>query len=301
MEPVVTLHLPSQRAVLLLALAAVAACGRSAPVTQPPLETPATNAVELRYAAQSWVEEVDLMLTHTSVGQYVEAELHGRAAVALELEGDALRTRWSLQGVDGLTLTGTVAADEHHQARGLLLARGKGIAIGDVHGLVDLEATDAAAINVARLAAMGADAPPSGVLLMAALAEQLRLPRLPAKSLAVGESLEVQEESETVITSGEAELVLPTTAGHRFTLRGIDDEGGVSVADLAIASASIAQLEDDGSEAVARIEIRSEARLLFDLDHGAPVSLELSRSESFSVGGVDGERSLSLRARFRNH
>lgn len=299
MQPVVLPRVPFPRVLLVALAVAPGACGRPAPATQPPLETPVDTAVELRYLAQPLLEEVELQLTQTSVGQYIEAELRVHAALELTLDGDVLSTRWSLRDVDALTLTGTVAPDESAQTQALLAERGTGLAIADAHGVIDLDATAADPVNVARLAAMSGQAPPAGVLLMALLAEQLRLPRLPTKSLERGETFEIEEESETVIDSGAALLVLPTTTVHRFTLRDIDESSAGSVAELAVVMASIAQLDDDAPEA-ARIETRTEGTLLFDLDHGAPVSLELSRTETFAVGEVEGERSMSLRARFRN-
>jgi hypothetical protein len=285
---------------LLVVIAIAGACGRPTPGPQPPVEAPAAAGVTLRYATQRLVEDAEFQLTHTQVGQYVEANTGLSAALELAVEGEELRTRWSLQAVEGLTLTGTVAPDEHHQARGFLLTRGKGVAIGDVYGVVDPVATDADAVNVARLQAMGGAAPPAGVLLLGALAEQLRLPRLPAEPLRVGEPVELEEESETVVTGTDTELVLPTTTVYRFTLRRIEGEGASALAEVAIAIASVAQPEGEAPAGVARLESRTEGTLLFDLAHGAPVSLELTRSESFEVGEATGERSMLMRSRFRS-
>ena len=77
-----------------------------------------------------------------------------------------------------------------------------------MRGVVDTAATDADPLNVERLAAMNAKAPPAGVLLMGVLAELLRPPRLPDRALRVGERVELEEESETVVVSAGVELVL---------------------------------------------------------------------------------------------
>lgn len=291
------------RVLLVVLAAAVAACGPKPSPPKPPVETPVSDAVELRYAAGSVVQEVELELTETRVGQYVEAEARVTAALELSLAGEVLRTAWSVQAVEPLELTGTVAPDEHHKARGLLLTRGKGLAIGDAHGVIDIDASEADPINTARLAAMDAKAPPAGVLLMAVLAELLPLPRLPAGPLRVGERAELEEESETVVMSEGVELVLPTTTVHRFTLRGIEeDQGGTRVAELQLEVASVAEPQDAASattEPAARLESRTEGTLLFDLDAGMPVSLDLTKSETFTVGEATGERSVTLRTRFR--
>lgn len=280
--------------------AGVAACGpKPAPTPRPPVEAPVSDALDLRYTAGSLVHDVELELTETRVGRYVEAKVRLTAGLALVLTGDVLRAEWALQTVEPLELTGTVAPDEHHKARGLLLTRGKGAAIGDVRGVVDTDATDADPINAARLAALDVKAPPAGVLLLEVLAEQLRLPRLPAGPLREGEQVELEEESETVVVDGGTEITLPTTTVHRITLRGIDEHEGTRLAELAFEVVSVAEPAGDAGES-ARVEIRSEGTLSFDVAAGVPVSLDLSRTETFQLGEVTGERSLALRSRYRS-
>jgi hypothetical protein len=285
------------RVLLVVVAAAVVACGpKPGPPVTPP-KAPASAGVELRYAAQPLVRDVELQLTDTRVGRYVEADVRLTAALEVTAHGPGLRTGWSLSSIDTLALTGTVAADEHHKARGLLLARGKGVAIGTVYGAIDPAATDADPINAARLAAMDATAPPAGVLLLEVLAELLPLPRLPAGPLAVGERAELAEESETVVVVRGAQLVLPTTTVVRFTLRRIDDHGGTRVAEVLLEEAWLAEPAANAAEPVARLEGRGEGTLLFDLDHGVPVSLALSRTEELVVGETTAERSMTLRSR----
>jgi hypothetical protein len=290
------------RVVLVVVAVTLAACGPSKPppATKPPAQAPpVSDAVELRYAARALAQDLELELTDTRVGHYVEARLRLAATLELAVEGKVLRSRWSLAGVDALELTGTVAANEHHEARGMLLTKGSGVAIGDVHGVVDQAATDADPVNVARIAAMGAKkAPPAGVLLLGVLAELIRLPRLPDRPLRVGEPVELEEESETVVVDADTELVLPTTTVYRFTLRRLDEQGTSRVAEIELQIASLAQPEGDAAEPVARLESRAEGTLLLDVDQGVPVSLELSRTESFTVGEAARERSVTLRSRF---
>ena len=112
--------------------------------------------------------------------------------------------------------------------------------------------------------------------------------------------MELEEESETVVVNAGVELVLPTTTVHRFTLRGIDVQGGSRVADLELEVASVAEPPGDATEPAARLVSRTEGTLLFDLDAGAPVSLNLSRTEEFAVGETTGERTVTLRSRFRS-
>jgi hypothetical protein len=286
---------------VVVAFVAVAACGpKHAPPPRPPVEAPATDAVELRYGVGRLVQDVELQLTETRVGVYVEAEARLSAALELSLQGQVLRTQWTLEEIGPLELTGTVTPDEHHKARGLMLTRGKGVALGDVRGVVDTATTEADPINVTRLAAMDAKAPPAGVLLLGVLGELLRLPRLPAGPLRVGERAELEEESETVVVSAGAELVLPTTTVYRFTLRDVEEQGGARVAELELEVVSVAEPHDATAEPAVRLETRTEGTLALDLEAGVPVSLNLSRTEAFAVGKATGERSMTLRSRFRS-
>lgn len=295
--------------VLVVAALATGACDRERASTPPsdaagpmPTPSPAPDALELRYAIPSQsrplAQTLELQLTDSRVGWYVEATVHLDLTLELAAAGARLQAAWAIDDVTTLELTGTVKAKELERTRALLLAQGRGLEVGDALGLPDPAATDAAAVNQARAEALAAKAaPPAGRLVMTVLAEQLRLPRLPAKALRLGETVEVDEESETVVAG--TELVLPTTTVHRFTLRRIDDSGASRVAELAIELASVAEPED-GATVEARLEARAEGTLLLDVDQGIPVSLELSRTESFRVGTTEGERSLLLRSRYRS-
>lgn len=297
---VASLGSPWRLLVLGLALAA-GACGRSTPPRPPtavPTPTGDADAVRLRHAAaaaEPLHQALELHLTDTRVGRYLEIELRADVRVELAAEGDGLRMGWTLRDVGALELVGTVKPDELERTRALLVEHGRGVVVSDGLGAPDLAATDAAAINVARHDALGPKAPPSAALLMTVLAEQLRPVRLPTEALRVGEAVELEEESETVIA--DADLVLPTTTVHRFTLRRIDESGASRVAEVAIEIASVAE-PVEGSEIDARLEARTGGTLLFDVDHGIPVSLELTRTESFRVGESEGERTLLLRSRY---
>lgn len=299
---VTSLGSPWRLLVLGLGLTA-GACGRSTP-PRPPTAVPAptghadADAVRLRHAAaaaEPLHQALELHLTDTRVGRYLEIELQAKVLVELAAEGDGLRMGWTLRDVGALELVGTVKPDELERTRALLVEHGRGVVVSDGLGAPDLAATDAAAINVARHDALGAKTPPSAVLLMTVLAEQLRPVRLPTEALRVGETVELEEESETVIA--DADLVLPTTTVHRFTLRRIDESGASRVAEVAIEIASVAE-PMEGSEIDARLEARTGGTLLFDVDHGIPVSLELTRTESFRVGESEGERTLLLRSHY---
>lgn len=285
---------------------AIGACDRSKPPPQPPDDSLA-DGLTLRYAVPgaSVQQDLELQLTRTRLGLYIEADLSARAELRLSGEGEALETRWTVTDVSTLSLDGTVEPDEADRVRALLTSQGKGTAIGDVRGLLDVTATDADPVNLARAAALREDETASSVastMLMAALTEQVRLPRLPDDALTQGEPVEIAEESETVIT--DADLVLPTTSVHRFTLHKVETVAGTRVAELELQIASVAQpevdpqAEADDAEPAAHLESRGEGTLIFDLDRNLPVSMELSRTDSFRIGEQEVEQTLLVRATY---
>ncbi|MCA9704927.1 MAG: hypothetical protein KDK70_03645 [Myxococcales bacterium] len=285
----------------------VGACDRNKAPPQPPTE-PDSSGIVLRHAARDRPVEQDLelQLTQTRLGQYLEADVRVRAELRVEAgKGDALRTSWALVEVPTLELTGTVEPGDVDRLRTLLLGQGKGAAILDAHGLLDAAATDADPLNTARDRAVAAPQVPAvtGALLMSTIAEQLRLPRLPVEALELDTPVELAEESETVVT--DLDLVLPTTTVHRFTLRKVETIAGARVAEIEVVIASVAEPEVDLAEPEAKpsppaaeLESRAEGTLIFDLDGHLPVSLELSRTESFRFGDKELERTLQVRATF---
>lgn len=284
----------------------LAACGKKPP-PQPPQEPSEPEGVTLRYMAteQPLQQDVQLQLTQTRLGLYIEADLKVTAELRLAAEGEGLRTQWAVLDVSDLSLTGTVEPGDVDRVRTLLTEQAKGTTLTDAHGLVDVDATAAESANQARAQAVsGKDAPAAASLLMSALAEQLRLPQLPAAPLRPGEPLEIAEESETVVT--DAELVLPTTTVHRFTLARVDELQSGRLAEIALVIASVAQPELDPeaeteaeeTEPAAELQSQAEGTLVFDLDRNLPVSLELSGTETLRIGEQEVERSLQVRATF---
>lgn len=286
------------------------ACDRNKPPPGPPEDTAAEGLV-LRYAVPEAPlrQDLELQLTRTRLGLYIEADLSAHAELRLSGEGEDLQTRWAVTEVSALTLDGTVEPDEADRVRVLLTGLGKGIAIGNTRGLLDTTATEADPLNVARAEAMRGDEAASsmaGIMLMTALSELVRLPRLPDTALEPGKPVELAEESETIIT--DAELVLPTTTVHRFTLRKVETLAGALVAELELRIASVAQPELDpealadqasaDEEPAAQLDSRTEGTLVFDLDRGLPLSLELSRTDVLRIGKQEVEQTLQVHASY---
>lgn len=281
------------------------ACNRNEPPSQPP-DDALSDGIVLRYAVPeaSLQQDLALQLTRTRLGLYIEADLQARAELRLSERGSALETRWMVTDVSALTLDGTVEPDEADRVRALLETQGKGTMIGDAHGRLDGAATDADPVNVARVAALSDGQPPSvgGAILMTVLSEQLRLPRLPDTALVPGQPVEIEEESETVVT--DADLVLPTTSVHRFTLRKVEPIANTRMAELDLVVASVAQpevdplLEPEDAKPAAELHSRAEGTLVFDLDRNLPVSMELSRTDSLRIGNQEVEQTLQVRTSF---
>jgi len=290
-----------------LVLGAAACPSSSPPPIQPQEADPLPKGLVLGYGTVGapLYQELELELTHTALGQFIEAKLDVGATLTPMVEGDALRVKWALQDVGTLDLDGVFAEGEAEQMRGLLTDYGKGISVADLHGVVDVDATDATPFNVARATQLADLKGPANQLLLAAVFAEIGLPRLPPVPLLLDEAVEFEEESETVIT--DSGLVLPTTTLHRFTLRDAQEDG---VVQIAIALVSVAESDAPDPEADAaveqegpaiRVEIEAEGRLLFDTQAGIPVSLELNRTELFQIGEQEVERSLFVRSRYRVH
>ncbi len=302
---------PLRTSVLVAALAlTMGACQRNAPPPTPPA-APASDGNTPRYAAQATpvTQAIALSLTHTRLGLYVEATLEATATLTVSAKGDALRNAWAIQEVAALEVDGTLEAGELDKIRALV-DESQGVAITDLHGLVDPTATDADPTNVARHEAV-ARGPVAAGLVMHVLAAHLSLPRVPASDLKLDAPAEIEEESETAL-GGETDLVMPTTTVYRYTLRGIETIDGARVAEIEVVIASVAQpdLEVDNPDAenpepppedaepAAELKSESNGTLMFDLDHGVPVSLELTHTESIRVGEQESEQSVQVRSTY---
>lgn len=284
-------------------LALLGSCGRSTTPTTPPTTTdPTEDGIRLSYTPTGAPlhHELTVELTHTSLGLYLEAKVGAEAELSTRVQGSGLRSTWTLRELSTLELSGTVGKGDPEAVRSLLTSHGPIDTDTDDRGVASSPGEEEPLVRAGTAEGLS----PSAMLVLAALGEPTRLPRLPAEPLRLGEPVEHEEESETVLT--DAGTVLPTTTVHRYTLRGVDDTG---VAEVAIELASVAEsdaAEDADADAsgdaepapTMRVEIRAQGTLLFDVEHGLPLSLELSRSEQFEVGEQEVERSLLTRSRW---
>ena len=296
-----------------------AGCGPSKPPPTPPTGAGGTATAgtdtELRYAASVPLDQsLQVELTHTSLGMYLEAKIDVQARQTLTAAGGQLKAGWQVQTLQTLELEGTADAKEIERTRSLITDHGAGTTLIDARGLVDIAGTEADPTNEERLQAQddAAKKSPAGALLATVLFDELGLPRLPDQPLRMEQPFEFEEETETVVT--DLEQTLPTTTLYRFTLRRIDQTG---LAEIAIERASVAELDEDPAapadeEAEAasdeeaeeeaapyvRMETKSEGTLLFDPARGLPVRLELNRTERFLIGEEEVERNIVVRSTY---
>ncbi|MEM7157155.1 MAG: hypothetical protein AAF799_30160 [Myxococcota bacterium] len=296
-----------------------AGCGPSKPPSTPPTgePTPEGTDVELRYAAAVPLDQsLQVELTHTSLGMYLDSRIDVKATQTLSATGNQLKAAWTVESIEALELEGTADAKEIERTRSLITDHGAGTTLIDARGLVDIAGTEAEPTNEKRLQAQdeAAKQSPAGALLATVLFDELALPRLPEQPLRMEQPFEFEEETETVVT--DLEQTLPTTTLVRFTLRRIDETG---LAEIAIERASVAELDEDPAEAAleaagedpaadegdaedgapyVRMETKTDGTLLFDAARGLPVSLELNRTERFVIGEEEVERNIGVRSTY---
>lgn len=273
---------------------AAGSCGRSAlPTTTPEATGPREQGVQLRYRSTPAPlrHELELDVTHTSLGLYLEAKIAIEATLSTTLKGRALSTEWTVQQVSALELVGTVDERDDQGIRTVLTDHGGSSGRADDRGFLHDGTSHEGLVRAATDAGLSAAA----VVLLTAIDQHARLPLLPEDALAPNVPVEHEEESETVLT--DLGTVLPTTTVVRYTLRGVDELG---VAEIAIERASVAESGPEAEGEPMQRQTRATGMLLFDVERGLPVSLELSQTEQIVVGEQEVERTVLVRSRYRS-
>lgn len=258
---------------------------------------PREQGVQLRYRSTPAPlrHELELDLTHTSLGLYVEAKIGIDATLSATVQGQALSTEWTVQQVSALELVGTVDERDDQGIRTMLADHGASSGRADTRGFAYDHDHDRASPDGLARAATDAGLSAAAVVLLTAVDQHARLPLLPEDSLSPDVPLEQEEESETVLT--DLGTVLPTTTVVRYTLRGVDELG---VAEIAIERASVAESGPEAKGEPMQLETRATGVLLFDVERGLPVSLELSQTEQIVVGEQEVERTVLVRSTYRS-
>lgn len=262
-------------------------------------------AVSLAYRPARLRARVTVELTTNGGGRYLEASTHLTTIFDVAPAGETLLFAWTIEKVDGVTLQGTVPRGDHDLGQ-FLVAHGKGAWVLDRSGTEDVAATDSHARNAprrelldgesARLAeahAAGRPADPEpAAALLELLPPLLQLPRLPARPLTLGETVESTSSSELELPS--MQLVLPVETTSKATLIGVDDAGAVRLAELQVDVLRYGGLDTEGG--AVELEEHVEGTLLFDIDNGFPVRIELTTTQSFTAGDRGGDSTAIVRA-----
>ncbi len=256
-------------------------------------------------------------------GQFGEAKADVVGTLKLEPKGsDKILARWKIDEVKLLELSGALEpkAEEGHppppDVKKVLLERGTGQFVSDLRGEVDEEATKALPENAAKrkareerrkkLEEVGKDEakrkdPEVQKLLQAAGEDQalgmfagvFQLFTLPEAGLEVGKPVTVEKEEEVDLPTG---TKLPMEEETVYELVRIDDSGGTRIAEVTVEVEASGAVEFQGGMLV--VDQSTDATLLFDLDQGVPVSVEIETGQSFSVGEQGQEVTTIVRSEF---
>lgn len=293
---------------VLVALLLAAACRpdrASAPPHDPGAKA-APGATSLAYRPAKLSTRAALEITTNGGGRYVETTANLTATFDITADGDALIFAWSIEEVEDLALQGTIRKGDADL--GEYLARhGKGAWVVDAQGVEDLAATETNPRNAARRELLDAEAarlaqaraanqeldPDPAATLLELIPPLLLPPRLSAGALEQGKTREVKTTSELELPA--FQLVLPIDTTTKTTLIGIDDAGAARIAELQLDVMRYGGLDVEGQGTV-ELEEHVEGTLLFDLDHGVLVRVELTTTQSFTAGERSGDTTTLVRA-----
>ncbi len=256
-------------------------------------------------------------------GQFGEAKADVVGTLRLEPQGDdKIVARWKIDDVKSLELSGALEPKAEDgqppppDVKKVLLERGTGQFVTNRRGDPDEDATKALPENEAKrkehearrkkLEAVGKDEakrkdPEVQKLLQAAAEDQalglfagvFQLFTLPEAGLEPGKPVTVEKEEEVDLPTG---TKLPMEQETVYELVRIDDSGGARIAEVTVEVEASGAVEFQGGMLV--VDQSTDATLLFDLDHGVPVSVEIETGQSFSVGEQGQEVSTIVRSEF---
>lgn len=284
-------------------------CDKSGEPTQTPepadapQEDPAKAGIELRYALQPGTLQThsEFTMTQRGGGQFAEANLGVDATLALQpTKDERLEVGWTVSAVPKLELQGALQPPEGSESPvGFLAEHGEGAYIVDRLGQRDDEASRALPVNEKRrevLEGMQSTGDPSvrvGQQLLTFMPLILALPGLPEPRLPVGEPVTFTEQEETEL--GGMGVVLPTESEYEYELVKLDDSSGRRIAEVTYTVETTGAAELQGGNTLT-IDSVTEGTMLFDVDGGRPVSMEMNRTEAFAFGEFTGESTTMVQA-----
>jgi hypothetical protein len=289
-------------------LALAGACrpnGASTPPGDPGAKT-ALGAITFAYRPARLTARAGVEITTNGGGRYVETTANLVAGIEVSAQGDGLVFAWAIEDVEDLALKGTIRKGDADLAD-YLVAHASGAWVIDAHGVEDLAASEAHPGNAARRDLLAAETarlarareagneldPDPAATLLELFPPLLFPPPLPDAALEPGKTHEARATSELELPA--FRIVLPIDTTTKTTLIGVDAAGSARIAELQLDISRYGGLdvEDEGT---VELEERVEGTLLFDLDHGTLVRVELTSTQSFTAGERSGDTTTLVRA-----
>ena len=245
--------------------------------------------------------------TNSGGGQYAEIDMDIKASVELSEHSDKIKLTYQIDSVDRLELKGAFAPKKDgDDPKKFVTERGKGALLLDRLGEVDNDASDALPENKALRDEMeklekeieeqrkaGKDVSVgAGTQVMPFLAGLLQLPDLPKEALQVGKPITIEAEEEQEL--GAMGIVVPMESESTYTLVKIDDSGSAPIAEVLFEQEESGAAEVQGN--MITIDSSSEGTLLFNLQDNVPVSYEITNSNAFGFGQMNGESTTIIKA-----
>ena len=254
------------------------------------------DGIALRYAAAPMkLKQVGQFESNTRArGDY--SEIAATCTVGLEVapSGDKLKVKWTVADVGALEMKGSLVpkpGDEDPKA--VLLRVGKGAYLVDLRGTLDEDGTTALPENDARkqeldvLKKQAEEAAKAGkqfqspnLAIIQTTRAMVALPELPEAGLPVGKAVTTTVEEEVEVFDGAPKMATDTET--TYTLVKIDDSGSKRIAEVQFESVTSGATELGPQTLV--LESTLEGTMLFDIDGHAPVSVDLTTTQSFTSG-----------------
>jgi hypothetical protein len=239
---------------------------------------------------------------------------------------DKLKVGWKIDAVDSLELKGVLKPKQEEgkpapaDPKAILLEKGNGAWVMDLRGEPDKEASKALPENVAKREERerkkkereekkkkkgkeddkGEDSGRGGGMgeqLLAYMDGVFQLPGLPEKNLEIGKPLVIEEEEEAPLGGEDSGgPVLPIESETTYTLIKIDDSGDKRIAEYQIEVEASGATEFQGGMLV--VDQSTEGTLLFNIDDGVPVHVQVTSSQSFAVGDQGSEFTTMVESSF---
>jgi hypothetical protein len=275
--------------------------------------------VSLRYdkKAKTLKQNTTVGIKVSGGGQYGELNMTLEATLNLaDAQNDKVEVGWKIDAVDSLELKGMLKPKEEEgkpapvDPKTTLVEKGNGAWVMDLRGEADKEATKALPVNAKKREEQerkkkereekkkkgkdgdkgedGGPTPEPGEQLLAYMEGIFQLPHLPEKNMEVGKPLVIEEEEEAPLGGEDGGgPVLPIESETIYTLIKVDDSGDKRIAEYQVEVEASGATEFQGGMLV--VDVSREATVLFNIDDGVPVRVEVTSTQAFSMGDQGSE------------